>query len=107
MGCGSAIRSGSSGADEPFSRDAVVRPHGYQSSGSDRTFVRRSGGHGGLRGRTRVHASVNMDGWFFSAIHERGQNQPLLVIEQLAARAELQIQTQKWRQLLTRRILPI
>ena len=30
---------------------------------------------------SRVHASVNMDGWFFSAIRERGQNQPLLAIE--------------------------
>jgi predicted dienelactone hydrolase len=28
----------------------------------------------------RVHAAVNMDGWFFDAIHERGPNQPLLVI---------------------------
>ena len=28
----------------------------------------------------RVHASVNMDGWFFGAIRARGPNQPLLVI---------------------------
>ncbi len=30
----------------------------------------------------RVHASVNMDGWFFAAIRLRGQNQPLLVIRE-------------------------
>jgi dienelactone hydrolase len=29
----------------------------------------------------RVHASVNMDGWFFDAIRERVPNQPLLVID--------------------------
>jgi dienelactone hydrolase len=29
----------------------------------------------------RVHGSVNMDGWFFDAIRERGPNQPLLVME--------------------------
>lgn len=29
----------------------------------------------------RVHAAVNMDGWFFDAIRERGPNQPLLVID--------------------------
>jgi predicted dienelactone hydrolase len=29
----------------------------------------------------RVHAAVNMDGWFFRAILERGPNQPLLVID--------------------------
>ncbi|MGD0857912.1 MAG: dienelactone hydrolase family protein [Terracidiphilus sp.] len=29
----------------------------------------------------RVRAAVNMDGWFFDAIHERGPNQPLLVID--------------------------
>ncbi|MGA2887863.1 MAG: dienelactone hydrolase family protein [Terracidiphilus sp.] len=29
----------------------------------------------------RVHASVNMDGWFFNAIRVRGPNQPLLVID--------------------------
>jgi dienelactone hydrolase len=29
----------------------------------------------------RVHASVNMDGWFFDAIHARVPNQPLLVID--------------------------
>jgi dienelactone hydrolase len=28
----------------------------------------------------RIHASVNMDGWFFGAIRARGPNQPLLVI---------------------------
>jgi len=28
----------------------------------------------------RVRAAVNMDGWFFGAIRERGPNQPLLVI---------------------------
>jgi dienelactone hydrolase len=30
---------------------------------------------------SRVHASVNMDGWFFDAIHARVPNQPLLVID--------------------------
>jgi dienelactone hydrolase len=30
---------------------------------------------------SRVHASVNMDGWFFNAIHARGPNQPLLFME--------------------------
>jgi predicted dienelactone hydrolase len=30
---------------------------------------------------TRVHAAVNMDGWFFGAIRARGPNQPLLVID--------------------------
>jgi dienelactone hydrolase len=29
----------------------------------------------------RVHAAVNMDGWFFDAIRERGPKQPLLVID--------------------------
>jgi predicted dienelactone hydrolase len=29
----------------------------------------------------RVHASVNMDGWFFAAIRLRGPNQPLLAIQ--------------------------
>jgi len=29
----------------------------------------------------RIHSSVNMDGWFFSAIRERGRNQPLLALE--------------------------
>ncbi|MGA3343298.1 MAG: hypothetical protein ABSC76_00385 [Terracidiphilus sp.] len=28
----------------------------------------------------RVHAAVNMDGWFFGAIRERGPSQPLLVM---------------------------
>jgi dienelactone hydrolase len=32
----------------------------------------------------RVHASVNMDGWFFDAIHVRVLNQPLLVIDATA-----------------------
>jgi predicted dienelactone hydrolase len=29
----------------------------------------------------RVHAAVNMDGWFFDAIHKRAENQQLLVID--------------------------
>jgi predicted dienelactone hydrolase len=29
----------------------------------------------------RVRAAVNMDGWFFGAIRQRGRNQPLLYIE--------------------------
>jgi len=33
----------------------------------------------------RVHASVNMDGWFFGAIRARGPNQPLLVITTVTA----------------------
>jgi len=28
----------------------------------------------------RIHAAVNMDGWFFAAIHARGSNQALLVM---------------------------
>ncbi len=28
----------------------------------------------------RVHGAINMDGWFFGAIHSRGANQPLLVM---------------------------
>ncbi|MGD0939054.1 MAG: hypothetical protein ABR905_05020 [Terracidiphilus sp.] len=32
----------------------------------------------------RVHAAINMDGWFFGAIHERGANQPLLVMDSTA-----------------------
>jgi predicted dienelactone hydrolase len=30
----------------------------------------------------RVRASVNMDGWFFGAIHARGTNQPLLIVSE-------------------------
>ena len=33
----------------------------------------------------RVHAAVNMDGWFFGAIHERGPDQPLLVMDATSA----------------------
>ena len=33
----------------------------------------------------RVRAAVNMDGWFFDAIRERGPNQPLLVIDAYTA----------------------
>jgi dienelactone hydrolase len=29
----------------------------------------------------RVHAAINMDGWFFGAIQARGQNQPLLFLD--------------------------
>jgi predicted dienelactone hydrolase len=29
----------------------------------------------------RVHAAVNMDGWFFGAIRDRGPNQPLLAMD--------------------------
>ena len=29
----------------------------------------------------RVHAAVNLDGWFFDAIRARGKNQPLLIID--------------------------
>ena len=32
----------------------------------------------------RVRASVNMDGWFFAAIHMRGPHQPLLVMDAYA-----------------------
>jgi predicted dienelactone hydrolase len=35
----------------------------------------------------RVRAAVNMDGWFFDAIRERGPNQPLLVIDAYTAQA--------------------
>jgi predicted dienelactone hydrolase len=33
----------------------------------------------------RVHASVNMDGWFFGAIRARGPNQPLLAVDAYTA----------------------
>lgn len=36
----------------------------------------------------RVHASVNMDGWFFSAIRVRGPNQPLLFITATTAQGD-------------------
>jgi predicted dienelactone hydrolase len=34
---------------------------------------------------SRVHSSVNMDGWFFNAIRARGPNQPLLVMNAYTA----------------------
>jgi len=37
----------------------------------------------------RVHAAVNMDGWFFDAIHERGPDQPLLVINASTAKGSV------------------
>jgi len=33
----------------------------------------------------RVHAAVNMDGWFFGALHARGPGQPLLVMDAYTA----------------------
>jgi predicted dienelactone hydrolase len=36
----------------------------------------------------RVHASVNMDGWFFDAIRARGPNQPLLVMDAYTGQAD-------------------
>ena len=33
----------------------------------------------------RVHAAVNLDGWFFGAIHARGPGQPLLFVDSSSA----------------------